>query len=440
MASPRITPQNPEERLIFWALSGAWGWYILGALYLIGPVLAICLVAILAWRSFAAPWRPLNERPLPLPVGVAVWGIGMFTMLVALLVAHLTDHLGFGQTLKSSIGWLKGWALLALFPAAGACLRIRPQLVVRAASWFAVQTLIAIPVLIPAGLARVPGKLYISPLQAVGGPGPEFFSVYLYIVDPSNNALRWQFIAPWAPAAGMLGNMLFVLALFERNMRLRVAGLVCSVSMCVMTGSRMAMLFLVIYPPIVWSLSRLSKPRLLIGAAAVSTLGGVLAGPVMEVVGNAIHTFKSARADSTRVREALGRIAVERWWSDAPVWGHGVVVRGRHFVEFMPIGSHHTWFGLLYVKGAVGLCGLLVPLVWTVIEMIALAQITRIGRLGLTLTLLVIFYSFGENLEILAYLIWPALLLIGCAFRRCVSPVPTASHVAPEPMPQGEPA
>lgn len=431
MASRHIVPENPEERLIFWALSGAWGFYVVGGLYLVGPVLAMCLVGILAWRAFSAPWRPAAERPLPLPAGVAVWMLGMGVMLLGLLVAHLGNELGAGQTLKSSIGWAKGWALLALFPLAGACLRIRPQLVIRAAGWLSVQTLALIPVLVLAGLAHLPGKLYISPLQILGGPGPEFFAVYLYIIDPSNHALRWQFIAPWAPAAGMLANLLFILALAERHRWFRAAGLLCAVMMCVMTGSRMAMLFLVAYPPLVWSLSRLSKPWFLVLGAATSAAGGVVAGPVLDIVGNAIRAFKSARADSTRVREALGRIAVEHWWSDAPVWGHGIVVRGRHFVEFMPIGSHHTWYGLLYVKGAVGFCALLVPLLWTLVELTILAQVTRIGRTGLAVALLLGFYSFGENLEILSYLIWPGLLLLGIALRRTVPAAAAAGGAIP---------
>jgi hypothetical protein len=87
----------------------------------------------------------------------------------------------------------------------------------------------------------------------------------------------------------------------------------------------------------------------------------------------------------------------------------------------MPIGSHHTWFGLLYVKGLVGVCALAIPLAWTFLEMILVAQISRIGRVGLAMTLMIAFYSNGENLEILAYLMWPGLLLIGSAMRRGVS-------------------
>jgi ABC-type multidrug transport system fused ATPase/permease subunit len=427
MASDNIVPENIEERLIYRALVGAWGFYAVGAVYIVGPVLAVTLLGIWAWRSFAEQWRPQHGRQPEIPAGVVVWAVGMLMMLTALLVAHIDNDLGFGATLKSAIGWMKGWALLAMFPFAGACLHIRPQLVVRAAGRFCTQTLVLMPFLIMAGIAHLPYKLYISPLQVIGGPGPEFFSVYLYIIDPSDHSLRWQFIAPWAPAAGMLGNMLFVMALYDRNRRYKIVGIIASVMICFMTRSRMAMLFLVVYPPVIWSLSRISKPWLLMVGAVVSGLGGIVMGAVIEAVQNAVKAFRSARMDSTRVREALGRIALERWWEDAPIWGHGVVVKGRHFVEFMPIGSHHTWFGLLYVKGAVGAISLLIPLLWTMIEMIILAQITRIGRLGLTMTLLVIFYSFGENLEILAYLIWPALLLIGSAFRRGVATAATPS-------------
>lgn len=97
-----------------------------------------------------------------------------------------------------------------------------------------------------AALVHLPSRLFTSPFQLIAGPGPEFFAVYLYIVDPSNGALRWQFVAPWAPAAGMLGNMMFVFACFETDKRLRAVALFTAVMICLMTKSRMAMLFLVV--------------------------------------------------------------------------------------------------------------------------------------------------------------------------------------------------
>src|SRR5690348_12188106 len=127
MASDRFAPENPEERLIYCALVGSWGWYSIGALYVVGPVLAVLLIGRYVWRRYAAGWRPGTPVPPPIPIGVWMWIIGMLGMLLALLVAHVGEDLGFGQTLKSAMGWLKGWALLAMFPLAGACLRIRPQ-------------------------------------------------------------------------------------------------------------------------------------------------------------------------------------------------------------------------------------------------------------------------------------------------------------------------
>jgi hypothetical protein len=70
----------------------------------------------------------------------------------------------------------------------------------------------------------------------------------------------------------------------------------------------------------------------------------------------------------------------------------------------------------LFVKGAVGAAALALPLVWTLLEMTMLAQNCRLGRMGLSTTLLLIFYSFGENLEALAYLYWPGLVILGSAF------------------------
>jgi hypothetical protein len=184
-----------------------------------------------------------------------------------------------------------------------------------------------------------------------------------------------------------------------------------------MTKSRMAMLFLVFFPPVLWLLARLARPGLHAAGALLSLTASVTAERVIGEINDGVAAFRSARADSTRVREALGRIAVDRWWDEAPVWGHGVVERGPHHVEFMPIGSHHTWFGLLFVKGAVGVIALALPLAWTFCEMVVLAQTDRLGRLGLSMTLMLVFYSAGENLEILAYLFWPGLLVLGSAFR-----------------------
>ncbi|HEX4893891.1 MAG TPA: hypothetical protein VFV47_11425, partial [Hyphomicrobiaceae bacterium] len=128
--------------------------------------------------------------------------------------------------------------------------------------------------------------------------------------------------------------------------------------------------------------------------------------------------FKSARADSSRVRSALQNIALHRWLNEAPIWGHGIVDRGSHHVEFMMIGSHHTWFSLLFVKGIIGALAFAIPLAWTLVEMVVKGRTDDVARAALGVVLVLVLFSFGENLEVLAYLVWPGIFLIGMAMRR----------------------
>jgi len=134
---------------------------------------------------------------------------------------------------------------------------------------------------------------------------------------------------------------------------------------------------------------------------------------------------KGARADSTRVRSVLANIAVYRWQSEAFWFGHGVVESGSHLVEFMPIGSHHNWYGLLFVKGMVGQLAFLIPSVLTFIVLLVKAQYQVSSRLALGMCLVVGFFSFSENVEALAYMTWPAWVCIGIGLRSTINDIDT---------------
>ena len=130
---------------------------------------------------------------------------------------------------------------------------------------------------------------------------------------------------------------------------------------------------------------------------------------------------KASEANDPITNRAAGRIALQRWQSEAPIWGHGEVERGPHMVEYMPIGSHHNWYGLLFVKGIVGLGALLVPMLVGLLELSIKSSRNKEARIGLGMLLLLFLYTFGENLEVLAYLIWPGLLFIGMGARPSVA-------------------
>lgn len=417
-----MTFMNPAERLIYKTLVLTWPFYAVGALYIVGPVLAWILGGLALLSLYLGPSMRLDLRATgSIPPVIWAWIIGMFVMLVALWVGHLDWALGLKQTIKSSIGWAKGWALMALFPLAGAVLPIRREVLIRAQCMIGLGTLIVAPILLAAPYLGLPERVFTSPLKAVGGPGPEYFSVYFFTYDPASWTPRWQFYAPWSPFAALLGVVMILFALEERVIKWKTVGIAAGTLMILASKSRMGLVGLV-----ACTVGPRLMPLILRGwawqmvaalTASLAIFGPALAAKAQDAVG----AFKGARADSTRVRETLQRIAGERWVNEAFWFGHGRVQPGSHAVEYMPIGSHHTWWGLLFVKGIVGMLALLIPFTWqTLIALIDAAKGPR-GRLPLGILLTLTLLSFGENIEIEAYMLWPGLVVLGIHAREIAS-------------------
>ncbi|MBK1634803.1 capsular biosynthesis protein [Rhodovulum adriaticum] len=421
--------QNPAEALVLRTLAWTWPFYFLGALYVVGPVLAWLLGGLAALSLYLGPAIRADLRATgPVPPVVWGWFAGMALMLVALWAGHVNWDMGLKQTIKSSIGWAKGWALMALFPLAGAVLPIRREVLIRGQCIVGLWTLALIPILAAAPYLGLPERIFTSPLKAVGGPGPEYFSVYFFTFDPSSWTPRWQFYAPWSPFAALLGVVMVLFALEEKDNRWRAAGIAAGTLMILMSKSRMGLVGLV-----ACTIGPRMMPLILRGWAwqVVAALTAALAalGPALiRLVSDGVAAFKGARADSTRVRATLQRIAGERWENEAFWFGHGRVAPGPHLVEYMPIGSHHTWWGLLFVKGLIGFLALLVPLVWqTGLALIDAARGPR-GRLPLGIVMTLVLLSMGENIEIEAYMMWPGLIILGLHARELAderrAPVP----------------
>jgi hypothetical protein len=235
-------------------------------------------------------------------------------------------------------------------------------------------------------------------------------------LEPGTGAPRWQFFAPWSPAAGMIAIVHFLCALEEKDWRWKLTGVASSVAIILLSQSRLALIAVLVIWPVSWAIIHFRKPFVWVSGALVTMLAGWM-GPLLIRFAQQLQSdFAGARADSSRVREILGRIAIERWENEAYWVGHGIVENGPHLVEYMPIGSHHSWYGLLFVKGLAGLLALLLPLLFSGIAIITYGNpATR--RVGLSMLLVLVMYSFGENLEVLAYLYWPALLIIGMALK-----------------------
>ena len=409
-----MTDLGPAERIVYRTFTLTWPFYAIGALYVVGPVLAWMIGALAVVVLYLGPAvRPDLRATGPVPAVVWGWLGGMTVMLIALWLGHLDWGLGTGQTIKSSIGWAKGWALLALFPLAGAVLPIRREVLIRAQCVVGLWTLVLAPILIAAPYIGLPERIFTSPLKAVGGPGPEYFSVYFFTWDPSSWTPRWQFYAPWSPFAALLGTVMVLFALEEKDIKWRSIGIAAGAVMIFASKSRMGLVGLVACTTIPRMMPFVLRGWAWQALAGFTATMAVLGTTLATAATDAVAAFKGARADSTRVRETLQRIATERWQNDGYWFGHATVQPGSHAVEYMPIGSHHTWYGLLFVKGLLGFFAFLIPFVWQFAVTLKDATLGPRGRLPLGIMMTLTLLSFGENIEIEAYLLWPALLLLG---------------------------
>ncbi|BFM39469.1 O-antigen ligase domain-containing protein [Synechocystis sp. LKSZ1] len=423
-----IQPENFPERLVWYSMIWTYGFYVIGATYIVGSLLSWILTFYLLLKLWIQTEDTPETEKIRIPFLVWVWILGMIGMEVALIVGSLDFDLSTGEIIKSSIGWAKGWAALALYPLVGV-LNIRPQIIYRATCIICLHTLLLSPILILAPILHFPEVLYVSPLRAVGGPSDQFFDVSFYEVD-FDGQIRQRLFTPWGPALGFVASTYFILALKEEDRKWRWFGIIGSIYMGYICKSRLALVSLLFTPVFTALLARLGRPAILILLGLGSTLSGIFAPNIVTTIDTVMTKFTEARAASSKVRSILKEIAGHRWETEAPIWGHGVVEAGPHVAEFMPIGSHHTWYGLLFVKGLVGFYSLAIPMVLSFIVLVFKAQRSQTARAGLGILFTLFLYTFGENLEILAYLYWPGLIIMGSAFKIRPS-APQSDHEIP---------
>lgn len=262
-----------------------------------------------------------------------------------------------------------------------------------------------------AGLAAL--ALYLGPALGPGfrATGPVPTLCYLWLAG-----MLTLLVALWIAYVQF--------ALEEKSRFFRGAGIVAGLAMILLSASRMSLVALAVctmVPRLMPFLAQSVAWRL---AAVVAASMAILGDLVLGLVDDSIRSFKEARASSSRVRATLQEIAFQRWWSEAVWFGHGEVERGPHIVEYMPIGSHHTWYGLLFVKGIVGVFALAIPLVCHFLVTAFDAVRGPRGRLPFGLMLQIVILTFGENLEIEVYLFWPGFLLLGIHLREMARDTP----------------
>ena len=185
-------PMSKDEKVIAYSISFTFLFYLIGALYLVAPIIGWSLLIAIGLRwSSGQRLSFKNTKWL-----IFLWFLSAILLEVALILGHIDFNLGFGKIIKSTIGWAKGWALLSIFIILGYTLDIRYQVVCRAACIVGLAALIITPVLVFAYIASLPQTVFVSPLKVLGGSGPEYFTIQLYEIDPFNGRPRWRFFRP----------------------------------------------------------------------------------------------------------------------------------------------------------------------------------------------------------------------------------------------------
>lgn len=402
-----IRPQNFEESLVWYATVLTYPFYFTGTLYFVGPIVGWVLVLRLAYRKY-------RGEDLPIPVVTWIWVACTFALLVALVGGLLNFDYGLTSIIKAILGWAKGWALFAVLPLAGA-LPIRPALVYRAVCMLCLHSVLLFPIYWLGYVLRLPTPLYTVPLNFFGAP-PGCFEVGFYVIDYDTLAPRIGLFAPWAAASGFIGNALFPLTLQEKNRFWQASGIAgCLLMVYICSGSRAAVVALPLALILTWILSRAAKPYLLIAYGVAATLVGIAWAPVTEALRAYVDRVRGSRPGSTRVRDTLDRIALDRF-PDAPIFGHAVPERGPKIVEHMPIGSHNTFTALLFLRGIVGFAAYVIGLAASFLNLWWTSLTMTVAFCGLQVWWILVFNSRYDSAEVTIYLVWQSLVVMGIAY------------------------
>ena len=418
-----VKPDSICEKITFWSIVLIIPTWILGGTYIVGSVLGWCYLLILIIRFEYIRFSSFTNQQ---KLFIVAWICSAVLLFISLIIGHLDYGYSTGAIIKSAIGWAKGWAGFPLYIVAG-LLPIKKEILVRAVTINCILILLISPLFFIWAVIGLPPDLYTSPLRVVS-PGLEkvFFDLSFYVIDPSTGALKFRIFTPWSPALGMVANIYLWIVLNERNSFYKKISITSVILMCIMSGSRAAIIGAVGIPLLVYLLSKAKDYYFYVGLALIVNIFTIFFDPIFEFIDARWQELRSLRADSSRVRATLSEIGINRWYEESFWWGHGTVERGPKLVEFMPIGSHNSWIALLYVKGFVGFLAFLVPMLLSILYFMIrmLTTKSQINVSAFAIVLILFQYTVSENLEMLIYLYWPGIMFLGVALAsNCSSRV-----------------
>ena len=410
-----VMQKNKYEMIVWWTIICTIPLWLIGGIYIVGSILgwALCALKIFKTRIIA------KQNTFKTNILVLSWLIGASILLISLLIGHYNFELGLLTTLKSSIGWAKGWALFPLYIVSG-FLPIRKEIIIRSIALNSILMLAMVVIGVFVFAFGIEGSIYTSPLRIVSpGNSDAFFDFTLLYRDLATNAIKVRLFAPWSPALGLLANTYFWIIINESDKRIRNIAILSVIVLCIMSVSRAALISITIIPSILYLLTRIKGYLLFFASSLLTTIVSIYYDYIVAFVLDFWFLIRNTRIDSSRIRSLLTEISLQRWMDEAFWWGHGIVIQGPKLVENILVGTHNTWVHLLYAKGLIGLVAFLLPM--AILLLLSLMSFLKnkddkLSTSCLGIVLVLWQYTVSENLEMLAYLYWPSLLFIGIFF------------------------
>ncbi len=413
-----MKPCNLPETLIWYYIIGTYAIYYIGGLYLFAPLLAIFLTGYLLKKWWLqTPDTPEQER-VRVSIPAWVWLICVGVIAIAALVGGISADLPTSKIIFTLVNrWFRTFALMALFPLIGH-LQIRPQLIYRAACIFCIQSLVLVLLFtLLSNLFNSSIYSFVSPLSKFGG-GELYYDVRLFgaVIDVSEK--RLQMIAPWPPALGLVGDIFFCLCMQEKEKKLKILGMMGAAALVISSVSRAAIVCLPLIPIISWLLASFASSWIMFFISGIILSGTIFLSEIKDKVDEFATAVNEYRGGSSKARDLLKQLALDGW-RESPIWGHGTMTEnGPASVGFRGIGSHHTWYGILYAYGIVAAIPFAIALLWSLFDLITKVGTHKHANAGICILFVLLIFSTVDNIDTLTYLYWPGLVVLGIAFNE----------------------
>ena len=321
-----------------------------------------------------------------------------------------------------------GWMLIGLCIGIGGEGHVRPALIVRAiciqAGWVLAFALVSFATAyglsleqlqVPSPLALLlPSSLPIVHQQLT----MKFFQMDSLM---GGRALRLTLFYPWATVLSLAGATALLVATREQHRAWRWIGLAGGAVGTVFGHSRSVIVCVVAVMALVGWLRLAPRPRFgCLAALALIANVAILAGfdPV-EAGRDFYAAFTEARSGSSLARY----VVYELTWRhvlDSPIIGYGWVSGpAARWLPTMPLGSHSSFYGVLYLGGALTFAMLCIAFLALVVSAVLHLQARRQdGMIALALLLLIGVVANGETFQLMVPSLLLTVIWLGSALRR----------------------